>query len=133
MLSLRLVMICGALMFAAACGNHYSSPSSPSPSPSPAPSPTASPDGSSSVSIPEGAQALGNRAYAPDELDVSVGTSVTWTNTDSIAHTSTSNAAGWDSGIVAPGEAFSFTFQTAGTFQYHCAIHPGMTGTVVVR
>jgi plastocyanin len=80
-----------------------------------------------------GAQSLGNRAYAPDELEVAVGTSVTWMNTDSIAHTSTSNAAGWDSGIVAPGGSFSFTFPTAGTFQYHCAIHPGMTGTVVVR
>jgi plastocyanin len=135
MLSLRLIMICGALMFAAACGSNYSSPSSTSPSPTPAPSPAPAPapGGSSSVSIPVGAQALSNRAYSPDELNVPVGTSVTWMNTDSIAHTSTSNAAGWDSGIVAPGGAFSFTFQTAGTFQYHCAIHPGMIGTVVVR
>jgi len=133
MLSLRLIMICGALMFGAACGSSYSSPSSPSPSPAPAPSSTPPSGGSSSVSIPVGAQALGNRAYAPDELDVAIGTSVTWVNTDSIAHTSTSNASGWDSGIVAPGGAFSFTFQNAGTFQYHCAIHPGMIGTVVVQ
>jgi plastocyanin len=135
MLSLRLITISGALICAIACGNDYSSPAAPSPSPSPAPAPapTPAPAEASSVTIPAGAQTLGNRAYAPDELNVAVGTAVTWMNTDSIAHTSTSNAAGWDSGIVAPGGAFSFTFQTAGTFPYHCAIHPGMIGTVVVR
>ena len=69
----------------------------------------------------------------PDELNVAVGTTVTWMNTDSISHTSTSNAAGWNSGIVAPGGRFAFAFQTAGTFPYHCTIHPGMVGTVVVR
>jgi plastocyanin len=62
-----------------------------------------------------------------------VGTTVTWTNTDSIAHTSTSDGAGWDSGSVAPRGQFSTTFATAGAFPYHCAIHPGMVGTVVVR
>jgi plastocyanin len=39
----------------------------------------------------------------------------------------------WSSGTVAPGGQFSFAFQTAGTFPYHCTIHPGMVGTVVVR
>jgi plastocyanin len=62
-----------------------------------------------------------------------VGTRVTWRNTDSISHTSTSNATGWNSGIIAPGREFSFSFQTAGRFPYHCAIHPDMVGTVVVR
>jgi plastocyanin len=80
-----------------------------------------------------GAASLGNRAFVPDELDVTVGTMVTWTNTDSVAHTSTSNVTGWDSAVLAPGGQFSVAFQTAGTFPYHCAIHPGMVGTVVVR
>jgi len=80
-----------------------------------------------------GAQVLGNRAFTPDDVDVAVGTTVTWMNADSIAHTSTSNASGWDSGTIAPGRQFSFTYQTAGTFPYHCAIHPGMVGTVVVH
>ena len=64
---------------------------------------------------------------------VAVGTTVTWMNTDSISHTSTSDVSGWNSGVVAPGGQFSFAFQTAGTFPYHCTIHPGMVGTVVVR
>jgi plastocyanin len=66
-------------------------------------------------------------------VDVAVGDTVTWMNTDTVAHTSTSDASAWDSGSVAPGGQFSRAFQTAGTFQYHCAIHPGMVGTVVVR
>jgi plastocyanin len=83
--------------------------------------------------IPMGAQVLGNRAFVPDDLSIAVGATVTWTNTDSISHTSTSNAVGWDSGIIAPGRQFSVTYQTAGTFPYHCTIHPGMVGTVIVR
>jgi len=131
MLSLRLAAISGVLIVAAACGGNYSS-STPSSPPSPA-APPASGGPSSSVSIPVGASALGTAAFAPDALTVDAGTTVTWTNTDSVAHTSTSDASGWDSGIVAPGGQFSRSFQTAGTYQYHCAIHPGMVGTVVVR
>lgn len=134
MLSLRLAVVSGVLIVAAACGSNYSSstPASPTPAPSAA-APPASGGPSSSVSIPVGAAALGTAAFAPDALTVDAGTTVTWTNTDSVAHTSTSDASGWDSGIVAPGGQFSRSFQTAGTYQYHCAIHPGMVGTVVVR
>ena len=129
MSSLRLTAISAILVFATACGDGSSSPpASPSPTPSPTPGVP-----SSSIAIPVGAESLGNRAYMPDELSVAVGTTVTWMNTDSISHTSTSNAAGWNSGIVAPGGQFAFAFQTAGTFPYHCTIHPGMVGTVVVR
>jgi len=114
------------LMFTAACGSD--SPASPSPAPSPGPS-----GASSSVSIPPGAETLTTTAFSPDVADIQVGTTVTWTNRDSVAHTSTSNGTGWNSGIVAPGAQFSFTFQNAGTFAYHCAIHPNMVGTVVVH
>jgi plastocyanin len=79
------------------------------------------------------AATLGNRAYSPDDLNVSAGDTVTWMNTDSIAHTSTSDVNGWNSGIIGPGGQSSMTFQTIGIFSYHCAIHPGMVATVVVR
>lgn len=126
-MSLRFTVVFVVLIAAAACGGYSSSASSPAPSPTPPGDPA------TSVSIPRGAESLGNRAYAPDELTVQAGATVTWTNTDSVAHTSTSNVAGWDSGVVAPGGRFSAAFPAAGTFQYHCAIHPGMVGTVVVR
>ena len=126
MSSSRLVVVSAFLLFAIACGG--SSSTAPSPSPTPAPG-----GSSSSVAIPAGASSLGNRAYAPDDVNVSAGDTVTWMNNDSIEHTSTSDGNGWNSGVVAPGARFSFTFQTAGTFSYHCSIHPGMVGTVVVR
>jgi len=131
MSSLRLTVVAVLLMSAIACGGDDPSPvTGPSPSPAPSPIPASA---SSSVTIPVGAEGLGNRAFAPDELNVAVGTTVTWMNTDVVSHTSTSDAPGWDSGIVGPGGRFSFSFQTAGSFPYHCAIHPGMVGRVVVR
>jgi len=135
MLSLRLSVVSIILMSAIACGGSYASPpTSPSPTPSPAPSPTPTPGGpTSSVVIPVGAEALGNRAYTPPDLQVVPGTTVTWRNTDSVIHTSTSDMPGWNSGTVAPGGEFSVGFETAGTFPYHCTIHPGMVGRVVVR
>ena len=130
MFNVRLALLSASLMFATACSGY----STPSAAPSPTPSPTPIPGGSSSsVAIPVGAEFLGNKAYAPDEVTVAVGTTVTWKNTDSTSHTTTSDTTGWNSGIVSPGGQYSFAFQTAGTFPYHCAIHPGMIGTVVVR
>jgi plastocyanin len=131
MRSLPLVVASLFLASVVGCSGGYSSPApSPSPTPSPAPSPSVP---SSAVSIPMGASTLGRAAYNPASLTVDVGTSVTWTNTDIVSHTSTSDASGWDSGVVPPGGQFSFVFPTAGTFSYHCAIHPGMVGSVVVR
>ena len=128
MLSPRFVVVSVILGFAIGCGGYSAPPSSPSPTPSVTPSP-----GSPSVTIPVGASTLGKNAYAPDDLTVGVGTTVTWMNTDSVAHTSTSDGTDWNSGSLAPGARFSVEFKTAGTFPYHCSIHPGMIGTVVVR
>ena len=122
MLPFRLIGLSVFLMSAIACGS--SSSTSPSPTPTP---------GGSSVTIPAGASNLGNQAYSPDSVNVSVGGTVTWMNNDSTAHTSTSDASGWDSGVVAPGASFSRTFPTAGTFSYHCTLHTGMVGKVVVQ
>jgi plastocyanin len=131
MWSLRLSVVSALLLFAAACTSSYSSPAT---SPSPTPSPTPSPAGpSSSISIPVGAEFLGDRAFTPPELNVEAGTTVTWMNTDRDSHTSTSDTPGWNSGTISPGQQFSFTFQAAGTFPYHCSFHPGMVGRVVVR
>ena len=63
-------------------------------------------------------------AFRPTTLSISKGTRVTWTNRGAVAHTSTSNTGKWDSGTLAPSATFSRTFRTAGTFKYHCSIHP---------
>jgi plastocyanin len=120
----RLAAAATILMFVAAC--HSSSPTAP-----PAP-PGMTGDGTP-VTIPSGASTLGDRAFNPDTLDVPAGTTITWTNGDSVAHTSTSNMPGWNSGTISPNGRFSVAMNTPGTFQYHCTIHPGMVGTVVVH
>jgi plastocyanin len=126
---LRLVTVSGSIAALAACSPNYSAP----PATAPTPSAPATSGSSSTVAIPSGASVLGNQAFPPNPLTVDAGTTVTWMNTDSVAHTSTSDGAGWDSGIIAPGAQFSTALNTAGTFHYHCQIHPGMIGTVVVR
>jgi plastocyanin len=65
-------------------------------------------------------------------VTISVGSRVTWTNTDPVSHTTTSDIGFWDSGEIGPGGVFSQTFDTPGTYTYHCAIHSFMTGTVTV-
>lgn len=132
MLPLRLAIAFALLLSATACGGGDSSPpTSPSPTQSPTPTPTPT-IVSSSVVIPVGAEFLGNRAFAPAELAIQTGTTVTWMNTDRDSHTTTSDGPGWNSGTISPGRGFSFTFQTPGTFPYHCSFHPGMVGRVVV-
>ena len=74
--------------------------------------------------------------FHPAVTRVKPGTTVTWINCEPAGtdeHTSTSNAALWDSPFLAPGETYSFTFGQAGTFAYHCLPHPFMTGSVIVE
>lgn len=72
-------------------------------------------------------------AFSPVEIAVAAGTTVTWTNLDSIPHTTTSDDAQWDSGSMGPRGSFEFNFAEPGTYEYFCAIHPGsMRATVIV-
>ncbi len=72
-------------------------------------------------------------AFSPASITVAVGTTVTWTNKDSAAHTvSADDGKTFDSGSIASGASFSFTFKTAGTFSYHCGFHTYMKGAVTV-
>jgi len=120
-----LILFTSLAAFAAACSGNSSSPAQPSSTPPAGPS--------TAVSIPQGASTLTLTAYNPNPVNVAVGTTVRWTNTDSVAHTSTSDNNTWNSGTLGAGAHFDFTFQNAGNFPYHCAIHPGMVGTIVVR
>lgn len=79
------------------------------------------------------AVSIANLSFEPAAITVSVGTTVTWTNTDSASHTVTADDGSFKSDTLATGATFSQTFATAGTFAYHCSIHSSMTGTVTVR
>ena len=64
---------------------------------------------------------------------VPLNTVLTWTNNGPTAHTTTSDVAGqWDSGQMAATNTYPHTFNSAGTFAYHCTNHPSMMATIVV-
>jgi plastocyanin len=76
---------------------------------------------------------LQNIQISPTSVSVKVGDTVTWTNKDSFDHHLVGDKGEFDSGTMAAGATFSFTFKAAGTIGYHCSIHPEMIGTVVVQ
>ena len=73
-----------------------------------------------------------NFAFNPASVTASVGSTVTWTNQDTTAHTVTADDGSFDSKNITNGQTFSQTFSKAGTFTYHCSIHSQMKATVVV-
>jgi amicyanin len=78
---------------------------------------------------------ISNFAFAPASITVKKGTAVTWTNKDSVSHTVTPDEetmAFEGSELLAKDESYQFTFETAGTYTYHCQPHPQMKGTVIV-
>ena len=80
--------------------------------------------------------AIRDFAFAPTELRIKAGTTVTWVNCEPPAtpsHTSTSDQGVWNSPLLDPGTTFSRTFDQPGTFAFHCEPHPFMTATVVVE
>ena len=72
-------------------------------------------------------------AFLPATIEVTVGTTVQWTNGDLVAHTVTSDSPLFDSGNLQNKQTFAWTFDTAGTYAYHCTIHPNMVATITVR
>jgi amicyanin len=78
---------------------------------------------------------IANSVFAPKELIVTAGTTVTWVNADDVPHTVTSTASPplFDSRTLRADHTFSFEFKTAGTYDYFCKVHPDMTGKVVVK
>ena len=75
-----------------------------------------------------------NMEFDPDEITIYVGDTITWTNNDGMSHTatSTSGPTSFDSGNIASGGNWSFTFTEAGSYDYECDYHSSMTGVITV-
>lgn len=82
---------------------------------------------------PEIQASIENFSFGEQEIKIPVGSSVTWTNKDTAAHTITSNAGKFESKLLQKGETYSRTFAERGVFPYHCAPHPNMKGKVIVE
>jgi nitrite reductase (NO-forming) len=100
---------------------------------------TTTPTTTTHISMVSGSSNPNNKVfYDPASAKVKTSTPITWTNDDTLPHTVTSGSADtgpsgeFDSGIVMGGGSFTHTFDKAGSFDYYCALHPYMTGQVIV-
>lgn len=72
-------------------------------------------------------------AFAPKNVTINQGDTVKWTNADKANHQIVANKGAFASGILRPGQTYSFTFNTSGGFAYHDALHPSVSGAVYVK
>ena len=93
-------------------------------------------DKTASSATQTNAVTIQNFAFSPATIKVKVGDTVTWINQDSTQHSVIANTASADApngSLMAKGETYKFTFNKAGTYAYHCGVHPSITGTVTVE
>jgi len=121
---LAALTIAAALAIAACSG---------SATPAPSTQPSAARPSAAAPAAGGGTVSIANFAFAPASMTVAVGTTVTWTNTDSAGHTVTAADGSFKSDKLGTGATFSQTFAKAGTYAYHCSIHSSMTGTITVH
>ncbi|MFN0145624.1 MAG: cupredoxin domain-containing protein [Dehalococcoidia bacterium] len=76
---------------------------------------------------------IADYAYSPGNLEVPLGANVTWTNRDGARHSATADDRSWDTGLLAQGASETIAFDTPGTFDYFCTLHPAMKARLVVR
>jgi amicyanin len=76
---------------------------------------------------------MDHSTFIPSEITVAPGTTVTWVNNEAMPHTVVDANKGFRSKILAKDASFSFTFTTAGDYDYVCSIHPNMKGKVIVK
>ena len=125
MFATRLIPIAALLAAAIGCGQSTTAPGSPG---------TTSPQGPGIDFTININGDRGNQSYSPSPLTMHVGQVVNWHNLDSIEHTATLSGT-FDTGPIAAFSAHdnSVTMSRAGTYTYHCTIHPDMVGTIVVQ
>jgi plastocyanin len=131
------------MLFAVACGGSAAT-SAPTSAATAAPQTAAPVTGAPASAGPTGATGCTSEAtegeevviadfeFTPAQLEVAAGTAVGWTNNDSAAHTVTFDG-GPDCGRMDEGDSVALDFDTPGTYQYVCAFHPDMQGSIVVE
>ncbi len=119
------------------CGNVPSTAPTATPTARPTATPTATP--TAAPTTPPSTFQVTVANFALPNITAPVGTTIVWTNKDSLAHTVTSgrngvfDGTGWNSAVLDPGQTFSFTFTKTGTFNYTCRVHPELNSTVTVN
>jgi plastocyanin len=133
---LRSFLALVVILAVAACSSGTPAASSVAPSSAAAPSSSAAPSSAaaSASAAGGGAAAVSIKGFAfnPATIQAKVGENITWTNDDGVAHTVTLDDGSSKSGNINPATTYSHAFAQAGTFTYHCEIHPQMKGTITV-
>jgi plastocyanin len=94
--------------------------------------------GATGEAVLEANVVIEDMSFSPNKVVVKKGGTVTWTNQDGVGHNVVSDNSAPAGGppksnpVFSNGETYSFTYNTVGTFTYHCSVHPSMTGTVEV-
>ena len=88
---------------------------------------------SAATAVQQPEVAMVPNAYEPAILTVPAGTAVRFVNKDTDIHTASQRGGGFDSGLLFAGEAWTYVFNTPGTYEYFCLPHPWILGTVVVE
>ena len=120
----------GIALVAAGCGSSGGGNS--------ASTPASTNGGAPASSGPVTKVSMHNIQFNPKTITVDKGTTVEWTNDDSVKHDVTKDTGpgpqfSSGSGNMGNGDTYKVTFDTAGTVKYECTVHPGMTGTIVVK
>jgi plastocyanin len=98
----------------------------------PATDPAATDPAATGDAASDGAEIVISGFAFSEDITVPVGTTVIVRNDDSAPHTFTADDGSFDSGNIGGGDTFEMTFTEAGTFAFHCNVHPAMTGTITV-
>ena len=128
-----LITLAATALFAVAACSGSSATAAPTAAPATAAPASASPAASVAAPAGGGAVAIKNFTFNPAALTVKVGDTVKWLNGDDTAHTVTfDDTSLGGSGNLNTGNTFELAFSKAGSFTYHCKIHPSMKATVTV-
>lgn len=126
-MKLRTLAAAGIAVFVLAvvgCGSSYSSPSSSTPLPT---------TGGGGGVAADMTLTISGFAFSPGSLNVKAGQTVAWRNADSVSHTATADAGGFDTGVIAPGATSApIKMSAVGSLAYHCAVHPNMVASLTV-
>ena len=121
--------ICVLILALAGCTNQTPPATPPTNNPPATNPPAVQPSGPQTYDVE-----IKNFAFSQSTLTIKKGDTVKWTNNDGASHTVVSDSGSEiNSGTLAPGQSYSHTFNDAGTFAYHCAIHPSMKAKIIVE
>ena len=110
-------------------GDSTSTPAAAPAASTPAAASSSASGGSGEVKI-----AMKNIAFAPDDVTVKVGQTITWTDEEPVEHNVVAQSgAKFESDIFGEGKSYSFTPKSPGVIKYECTLHPGMDGTITVQ